>query len=103
MYYLMGVEHFSDLNELSSEEAIAFIDELAKTGDYDVILIDLPLPCFNITGILSRCEEIYEIVESNSYCERMRKELYRQLELKEGQGILSRFIEVPVGAFSTSL
>ena len=101
--YLMGVEHFSDLSELNSEEAIGFIDELAKTGEYDLILIDLPMPCFNVTGILSHCEEIYELIESNSYCERMSKEFYRQLELKEGQGILNRFIKVQVDAYPSNL
>ena len=99
-HYLTGVEHFSDLNELNIEEATSFIDELAQKGGYDVILIDLPMPCFNITGLLLHCENVYELVEGHSFAEQMRKEFYRQMELKEGQGVLSSFIEVPMESIS---
>lgn len=92
--YLIGVEHYSDLNELTSEEAVKLLEEIVRMGIYDIIFVDLPLTCGGATAILSQCEIIYELFHNNELSLKMKEEFHRQLELKEGTAILSHMVEV---------
>lgn len=91
---LLGVEHYSDLNELTGDDAIKLLNEVVKCGIYNSIVLDLPLLCSGATTLLSQCEVIYELSSEDEVGKKMSEEFHRQLELKEGATILSHIIEV---------
>ncbi len=91
---LLGVEHYSDLNELTGDDAIKLLNEIVKCGIYNVIILDLPLLCCGATTLLLQCDVIYELGCQDELGKQMSKEFHRQLELKEGATILSHIIEV---------
>ncbi|MDD5935932.1 MAG: hypothetical protein PUC65_10315 [Clostridiales bacterium] len=92
--YLAGVEHYSDICDLTGDEAVKLLEEIIRMGTYDVILVDLPLTCGGATSILSQGEIIYELFSYDEVSQKMREEFHRQLELKEGTAILSHLVEV---------
>lgn len=91
---LLGVEHYSDLNELTGDDAIKLLNEIVNCGVYNAIVLDLPLLCCGATTLLSQCEVIYELSCQDELGKKMSKEFHRQLELKEGSTILSHIIDV---------
>lgn len=94
---LVGVEHYSDITEMTSEEAIKFLETVTQLGVYQYIVMDLPMPGGAISLLLAQCEKIYEPAAKDSISEQMGKEFHRQLVLKEGESIMERIQVVDCG------
>lgn len=87
---LVGIEHYSDITDMTTDEVLRFMDALLQLGTYQYIILDLTMPGGATSILLSQCEKIFEPEAKDNLSDQMKKEFYRQLILKEGEGILSR-------------
>lgn len=88
--YLVGVEHYSDIIEMTLDEVTRLIEAIIQMGIYQYIILDLPMPGGAISLLLSQCEKIYEPAIKDKLSEQLRNEFYRQIVLREGEQILER-------------
>jgi hypothetical protein len=88
--YLVGVEHYSDIIEMTADEAIKLLEAITQIGTYQYIILDFPMPGGAISLLLSQCEKIYEPATKDKLSEQLRKEFYRQIALREGEQIIER-------------
>lgn len=91
---LMGLEHYSDISDMTTDEIIRFFEALIQLGTYQYIVLDLPMSGGTTNILLSQCEKIIEPKANDSILCQMMKEFHRQLMLKEGEDILERIEEV---------
>lgn len=89
--YLVGVEHYSDIIEMTVDEVMKLMEAIVQIGSYQYIILDLPIPGAATSLLLSQCEKIYEPASKDTLSEQLRKEFYRQIVLKEGEQMIERF------------
>ncbi len=89
--YLDGVEHYSDIIEMTADEVMKLMEAIVQMGRYQYIILDLPMPGGATSQLLSQCEKIYEAASKDKLSEQLRKEFYRQIVLKEGEQMIERF------------
>lgn len=81
--YLLGVEHFSDLSEITREEAAELIVILSTHCSYDTIIIDLPVLTKGLNDWLCQCEKIFELILFGGIQEQAYRQFHKQLALQE--------------------
>lgn len=75
-----------DLQRVEKEEWLSLLDELACSGIYEYVLLDLTESIRGLFDILNRCARVYTIVQKDGFAEAKQEQyeqLLRNLDLEE--------------------
>ena len=89
LYFIPPADSYEDLRDIQDEEWIFIITQIAKTGGYDVVVLDLTEQVRGVYSLLEMCDKIYTLIRDD----RMAKAKLAQYELMLEQETYSRILE----------
>lgn len=83
--YLVGVEHYNDLSELTQEDIRCLFDMIRDSMQYTMVCIDIPIHDKNRNLLIQECDKVYQLQVADTQGNAMEKEFSRQMNLKDSE------------------
>ncbi len=90
LHYIPPAFFSADLRDVTGEEWMNFLQEIATYCEYDVILLDLGSQLDDLFGILQKCDKIYMPVQDDLMASAKLSQYEKVLEMMELQEIMEK-------------